>query len=239
LVDLTDADQHGRPRIDGQCASRGEQLDRLVKTKSTVRAAYNPLIDASDPGATPAILFVCTGNICRSPMAEGILRARLAAKGIAGTVASAGIAFDGREATPEAIAVASRSGIDITAHRSRIISADMVAAADLVIGMERMHVREAIVLGRNTFTKCFTLKEFVRRGASVGPRAAGEPLDRWLDRASAGRRPLDLLGDADADDVADPYRHPPAVYERCIDEIDDNVGQLVSLAWPAASEGVA
>jgi len=196
-------------------------------------------IDASELGATPAILLVCTGNICRSPMAEGILRARLAAKGIQGTVASAGIAFDGREATPEAVAVASRRGIDISAHRSRIISSEMVSAADLVIGMERMHVREAIVLGRDSFTKCFTLKELVRRGAIVGPRAEREPLDRWLERVSAGRRPLDLLGDAEADDVADPYRHPTAVYERCIDEISDQVEQLVALAWPAASEGVA
>ncbi|MEO7555783.1 MAG: low molecular weight phosphotyrosine protein phosphatase, partial [Acidimicrobiales bacterium] len=92
------------------------------------------------------VLFVCTGNICRSPMAEGMLRARAAARGIAVEVASVGLIFDGRPATDEAVRTAHAHGVDISAHRSSILESEAVDRADLVIGMERQHVREAVVL---------------------------------------------------------------------------------------------
>jgi protein-tyrosine phosphatase len=185
------------------------------------------------------VLLVCTGNICRSPMAEGLLRARFADRGIDATVSSAGLAFDDRPATPDAIRAASAHAVDIRDHRSRIIDASMVSAADLIIGMERMHVREAIVLSRERAGRCFTLKELVRRSADAGPRAPGESLERWLERVAAGRRTMDLLGESAADEVADPYRQSEAVYQRCVAEIADLVDQLVGLGWPGASEGVA
>ena len=195
-------------------------------------ATYNPCIDAV------TVLFVCTGNICRSPMAEGLLRARLDERGINANVESAGLTFDGREATPEAVAVARGAGVDIARHRSRIIDGALIDAADVVIGMERMHARETTVLGRDAFTRCYTLKELVRRGRAAGERRAGERLDDWLARVGAGRRQIDLLDGDGTDDVADPYRHPTAVYERCFAEIAAHVDELVQLLW-SAEEGVA
>jgi protein-tyrosine phosphatase len=172
-------------------------------------------------------------------MAEGLLRARLEARGIETIVGSAGLAFDDRPATDEAIDAAASKGADIGAHRSRIISRQLIDAADLTIGMERMHVREAIVLSRKCADRSFTLKELVRRGEATGARAHGEPLARWLERLVAGRRAFELLGESEDDDIADPYRQSPDVYRRCVNEISSFVDRLVGLAWPDASEGVA
>src|SRR5258706_10919652 len=96
-------------------------------------AAYNRSIAALN------VLILCTGNICRSPMAEALLRARLEQRGVDATVSSAGITFEGRAATDEAIKAAAGYGVDITRHRSRIMSAELLDGADLIIAMERLH----------------------------------------------------------------------------------------------------
>jgi len=101
-----------------------------------------------------------------------------------------------------------------------------------------MHAREATVLGRDAFARCFTLKELVRRGRAAGPRRAGEQLDEWLARVGSGRRQIDLLDGDGGDEIADPYRHPIAVYERCFAEIAALVDELVELVW-STEEGVA
>ena len=203
----------------------------MVNGKPERAATYNPWIDAVN------VLFLCTGNICRSPMAEGVLRARLADRGINADVRSAGLTFDGRPATPETVAVAARAGIDLSRHRSRVVDAAMIDRAGVVVGMERMHAREATVLGRDAFSRSFTLKELVRRGRASGARGAGEALDAWLGRVAEGRRPTDLLDGGD-DDVADPYRQSMAVYEQCFTDIAALVDELVPLVWPA-EQGVA
>ncbi|MEY2421471.1 MAG: protein-tyrosine phosphatase [Acidimicrobiaceae bacterium] len=203
----------------------------MVNGKQPGSAAYNRLIAASVD-----ILILCTGNICRSPMAEALLRERLRSRGVEASVSSAGITFDGRAATDDAIRAAAAYDLDITEHRSRLMSAELVHGADLVIGMERLHAREAVVLGDSLLPRCFTLKELVRRGEGVGARRQGESIEAWLSRANAGRRPMELLGESVDDDVADPYLGSPKVYAACIAEIDDLVERLVNLMWPVASE---
>jgi protein-tyrosine phosphatase len=87
-----------------------------------------------------SILTVCVGNICRSPMAEGLLRDRL--PGI--SVSSAGIgALAGRPADPHAVALMGEKGIDIRAHRAQQISAQACRHADLILVMEEVQ-KEAI-----------------------------------------------------------------------------------------------
>jgi protein-tyrosine phosphatase len=84
-----------------------------------------------------SILVVCTGNICRSPMAEALLRAHLARLRPQATVSSAGLAaLEGRPADPIAVALLAERGIDLSAHRARQITPELVAAAELVLVME-------------------------------------------------------------------------------------------------------
>jgi protein-tyrosine phosphatase len=83
------------------------------------------------------ILVLCTGNICRSPMAEALLRARLAALRPWVTVASAGLAApEGRPADPLAVALLAERGLDLTSHRARQLTPELVSAADLILVME-------------------------------------------------------------------------------------------------------
>ena len=86
------------------------------------------------------ILFVCTGNICRSAMAEGLLAAGLGRVGSDLLVASAGTAGGGAApATEHAVSVLADRGVDISTHRSRGLSAAMVGEADLIVAMTRVH----------------------------------------------------------------------------------------------------
>jgi protein-tyrosine phosphatase len=88
------------------------------------------------------ILFVCTGNICRSPMAVGLLRQRLSEQGLASQfkVFSAGVwALDNHPASDKAIAVMAERGIDITDHIAHTITYDDIAEAELILVMSREH----------------------------------------------------------------------------------------------------
>lgn len=87
------------------------------------------------------ILVVCVGNICRSPMAEALLRRELRGQdGI--TVESAGLgALVGHAASEHSVALMAEAGIDISAHRARQVHPDMVRDADLVLVMEARHKR--------------------------------------------------------------------------------------------------
>jgi len=88
------------------------------------------------------ILFVCTGNLCRSPMAAGFLCQRLARDGLGGRhqVVSRGVwAIDGQPASRYAIQVMAERAIDIADHVAQTISAEDLAEADLVLVMAREH----------------------------------------------------------------------------------------------------
>lgn len=79
------------------------------------------------------ILVLCIGNICRSPMAEGLLRHALPGK----TIRSAGLAaLIGQPADPLAVQLMQQQGIDITAHRAQSISAQLVGEAQLILTMD-------------------------------------------------------------------------------------------------------
>ena len=83
------------------------------------------------------LVFVCTGNICRSPMAEGMFKKLLEEKGESGIdCSSAGLAtFDGRPASDNAQAVALEYGVDISEHKSRMLTRSIARKADLIVCM--------------------------------------------------------------------------------------------------------
>ena len=95
------------------------------------------------------VLVVCTGNICRSPMAEAMLRAALKAKGARDVVvSSAGTSAPPGEAASEGgYLVGLEHGLDLSAHSARVLTRDLVSEADLILGMSQHHVRRAESLG--------------------------------------------------------------------------------------------
>ena len=178
---------------------------------------------------------MCTGNICRSPMAEAFFRQRCEQRGTPWTAQSVGRTFDGAEPPEEIVDAMARRGLDVAQHRSRRMAYGHVSGADLVIGMDRSHVREATMVLPMAFTRTFTLKEIVRRGEAIG--RCTEPIDHWLAWLGIGRSPGDLVGSDAVDDVADPYRRSWRTYLACAAEIEDLTGRLADLlagARPAA-----
>jgi|SoiMethySBSTD1v2_1073268.scaffolds.fasta_scaffold224902_2 protein-tyrosine phosphatase len=162
-------------------------------------------------------------------MAEGLLRRSFRRAGLGVVVRSAGLMAGGVPATPDAVATMAARGVDIAAHRSRRLDADLARTTPLIVGMARMHVREACATYGAPLASTFTLKELVRRGEQAGARAPGEDLAAWLARVGAGRRPSDLIRDDPADDVADPIGRPRADYEATADELEDLLDRLFAL----------
>jgi protein-tyrosine phosphatase len=110
------------------------------------------------------VLLVCTGNTCRSPMAEAALKAELEGEEARVTVSSAGTAaWEGQPATAFSIEVAARDGVDLRGHRSRRLTAPMVRESDLVVVMERSHLPAVKALGADP-ERTFVLSEWPAPG---------------------------------------------------------------------------
>ena len=167
-------------------------------------------------------------------MAEALLRQRLGDLGVDARVASAGLLQAGNPASAHGVDILLGRGVDMSTHRSRTMSRDILSQADLILGMAREHVREAVVLDPSLWPRTFTLKELVRRGEAAGPRRGGETLQEWLARVGQGRRVADLTGSSPADDIADPLGGPRSAYERLALELDDLLARLVAVAFAGA-----
>ncbi len=168
-------------------------------------------------------------------MAEGLFRHHLAAAGVAAVVESAGLVTQGQEASRHGVDAMGRRGIDISEHRSRRLSTYLVDDADLIVAMERQHVREVAVMDASAFARTSTLPELARRARAIGPRQ-GESGDAWLARAFEGRRPTDLIGFDPDDEVADPIGRSAKHYERTAAELEDLVRTVVDHLFPRQAQ---
>ncbi len=122
------------------------------------------------------VLVVCTGNSCRSPMAAGWLNQKLTGKGW--MAESAGVAAgNGAPATPEAVAAMRELGIDISGHRSRALTRELAAAADLILALTADHRREIVRRFPAAAGKVHLLDSFGPGPAQDVPDPIGLPAD--------------------------------------------------------------
>jgi protein-tyrosine phosphatase len=190
-----------------------------------------------------SILLICTGNICRSPMAEGFLRAALERHlgDSAPQVFSAGVyGRRGSRALPETIAAAAERNVDISGHIVRAFLDADVEGADLVVGMAGEH-RDWIARELPSASpKTFTLKELVRLLEALPERHAADasPAERLPRRvAEADRlRRNGYEGNPHDEDVVDPLGLSFEAFQAVALDIDEWSERLAAGLFGAALE---
>ncbi len=175
------------------------------------------------------ILFVCTGNTCRSPMAEGMMRKLARERGLHVEVRSAGVAAtQGMSISHHASAVLKEQGVE-----DRILStplhAELVEWADLILGLTEGHKRQMIYSFPEAADKIYTLKEYAQNDPAILAEreelqrlAADLELDRALGKKpdeTAKRRLNELLQRMPVHDISDPFGGSRADYDRAAAEI--------------------
>ncbi|SOC88840.1 protein-tyrosine phosphatase [Curtobacterium sp. 314Chir4.1] len=168
------------------------------------------------------VLFVCSGNICRSPLGAQVLTARLGRDAPAFTVGSAGtIAQDGAPMDDQAAEQSVRLGGDPSAHRSRYLTPAIAGAADLVLTAERSHRAAVVSLAPRAAKRAFTIKQFARVLDALEPSDLDgvDTAEQLVERVARLRGTVPQPVDPAEDDVDDPYRRSAATHERVADEI--------------------
>ena len=175
--------------------------------------------------AEARVLFVCTGNQCRSPMAEALLRSRL--DGMCDVeVSSAGTAGDGTPPPRHAVEVMAERGLDIAGRPSRPLDAADLAAADLVVAMARQHLVDVATLHPPAWDRAFTFTDLSNRAAAAGGRGRAETLAQWASRMSAGRSRASVLAAGSSGDIPDPIGGTRHDFEQTRDLLEELTGRL-------------
>lgn len=185
------------------------------------------------------VVTVCSGNVCRSPLAAQLLAARTADLGSRVSFRSLGtMARDGDPMHPRAAGWSRYLGGDPAAHRATYLSAAGLRQADLVLGMAREHRRSVVSAAPNLIRRAFTMRELARLAARLSdaelraavasdePATDEERLRAVLQVISSSRGAAPPPADPLVDDVVDPIGRPASDFELAARQIDDASGQV-------------
>ena len=187
-----------------------------------------------DPDGAFGVLFVCTGNICRSPTAEALARRELERHpGVPIQVSSAGShALEGNPAASRSMLAAATRGASLERHFARELTRRRVRAADLILCMAAEHRPFVLSYDRAAAGRTFLLATFAR--------VAGQW--DWLATSPAGLVALaaEHAREQDGDDIDDPLGQSPDAYAACAERLDGLVTPVIAAlvkALPVGSTG--
>ncbi|MEA9986514.1 hypothetical protein [Subtercola sp. RTI3] len=190
------------------------------------------------------ILTVCSGNICRSPFAEFLLRDRLTKVGNF-SIASAGtIAGKDYSMTAEMERLSVENGLDPSSHKSSYLVEGNLREADLILAMTRDQRRHIVELLPSAVGKTFTLREFARLSSVIGEeelneltnsKTAGEGIAKLISAVSRQKAYLPVPMDASEYDIIDPYKKDRETYAQAVAEIISAVEPTVRVLSLAKS----
>ena len=177
--------------------------------------------------------MVCTANTSRSPVVERLLNRAFAGAadldGESWVATSAGTGQYDAEPDCQTVSAASKIGIDISAHRPRLIDRDVLGhdGADLVVTLARAHLLRVVAIDRRAWPRTFTLKELARRASTFGPPTSAEGFSGWRRRMADDRTAAAMMAPDADDDVADPYGLPRPHHLKMVAEVSDTVDRLL------------
>lgn len=209
------------------------------------------------------IAFICTGNICRSVMAEAFFRQQATTDIEAGLfrVDSAGLAAKVGQVPPdEVISLMAEKGLDVSGYRAKQVEASLLQRADLLLTMTLHNSQRLLILDQGAAEKIFTLKEFVLGGEKDGSVTRLndvylrlQRLKRWIRLEELEGRLWEVSGDQPGGSlhfkyfrdfhlydqmltIDDPLGQSESFMRRCAEEIEEYVGRLYRLLRPIESE---
>jgi protein-tyrosine phosphatase len=174
-----------------------------------------------DPDGTFGVLFVCTGNLCRSPTAEALARRELARHpGVPIQVSSAGShAVEGSPAASRSLPAASSRGASLERHFARELTRRRVRAADLILCMAAEHRPFVLSYDRSAADRTFLLASFARV-AGQWEWLATSPAELVVLAAEHAR-------EQDGDDIDDPLGQAAEAYAACAERLDRLVTPVI------------
>lgn len=156
------------------------------------------------------------------------MRAALGGRAGVVSVGSAGFAGPGMAPPAQAVRAMQAVGIDISGHRSRMVTPALLGETAIVVAMTRQHLVDLALLEPGSWRRMFTLADALRRGRSVGGRRPGEAIEAWVQRLDDGRSRADIVSLRLADDVRDPIGGRMRDFTAVRDALSQQVSQLAA-----------
>ena len=182
------------------------------------------------------VLFVCTANQARSPLAQVIAEDLFRRRGIPLDVSSAGFLVGGWPAADDGRSVARERGLDLEHHSSRQLTAGIVDGADLIVAMTGEHVLDLGADWPTAVDRAFTLRELAAAGTETPPTATTpEAVRRWAAERTGVTRTAMMRGDLD---IADPLGAGRRAFRRAAAQIADELDRAFR-GWPSVEAGAA